>query len=129
MSMKPNNEWTMKISALLLSSVAGISVGSLQPQEKGEARDVEVPLGSKQLHVHVVIHVGIQLGIFAGLCPRVLLNLSHGICEEQWVTIKLTIIIHPTFCHAERNPQTQPAKQHRLFYAGNQKKHGQLPCC
>lgn len=121
-SVKLNNKWSIKITILSLWSVAAMCVGSLQPQEEGEAWDVEVPLGSKQLHVHVVIHVRVQLDVFAGLCPRVLFNLSHSICEEQWDYHQINNHHTSTFCHAERNLQTQPPQQHSLLHADNQKK-------
>lgn len=50
-----------------------------QPEEEGEAWDVEVPLGSEQLHVHVVVHVGVHFGILHGLRMRVLLDFTQSI--------------------------------------------------
>lgn len=39
----------------------------LQPVKEGESRDVQIPLGSKEHHVHVVRKVWVQLGIFRSL--------------------------------------------------------------
>lgn len=50
-----------------------------QPEEEREARDVQVPLGSEQLHVQVVKHARVELGIFAVLHVGILSDFSHGI--------------------------------------------------
>lgn len=53
----------------------------VQPQEEREARDVEVPLGSEELHVHVVEHVGVKFGVFGLVGVRVLPHLPQGVCS------------------------------------------------
>lgn len=51
----------------------------LQPQEEGEARDVQVPLRSKQLHMHMVNHVRVHLRFFIDLRAGVFPHLPHSI--------------------------------------------------
>lgn len=51
----------------------------LQPQEQGEARDVQVPLRPKQLHMHMVKHVSIHLSVFTDPSFGVLPHLPHSI--------------------------------------------------
>lgn len=54
-------------------------IQDLQPEEEGKARDVEIPLGSEQLHVEVVKHVGMQISILAVSRPRILPHLTHSV--------------------------------------------------
>lgn len=65
----------------------------LQPEEKGKAGDEEVPLGSEQLHVEVVKHVGLQNSILVVLRPRILPHLTQRVyrrtcrCGTTWLNI------------------------------------------
>lgn len=59
--------------------VKGTVLRILQPQEEGEARDVQVPLRSKQLHMHMVKHVRVHLRVFTDLSSGVFPHLPHSI--------------------------------------------------
>lgn len=50
-----------------------------QPEKDSEARDVEVSLGSEELHVHVIIHVRLQLSLRIDSFARVFPHLTHCI--------------------------------------------------
>lgn len=76
------------ISQDKLPAVDVIRVNRVQPQEEREARDVEVPLSSEELHVHVVKHVGVQFGVFGLVSVRVLPHLTQGVCsrlQHRWI--------------------------------------------
>lgn len=54
-----------------------------QPQEDGKTRDVQIPLGSKKLHVQVVEHIWLQLGIGAVLFRWILSHFTDSIFKNQ----------------------------------------------
>lgn len=63
---------------------AGMNSGkNSQPEEDSKPRDVEVPLCSEQLHVHVIVHVWQQLGVFTEVFARVFPYFTHSIWKRQ----------------------------------------------
>lgn len=57
-----------------------------QPKKEREARNVEVPLSSEQLHVHVVVNIRVYFGVVQRLRAGVLVHLSYSIWgrAEVW---------------------------------------------
>lgn len=57
-----------------------------QPEKEREARYVQVPLSSEQLHVHMVINIRVSFGVVQRLRPGVLVHLAYSVWgrAEVW---------------------------------------------